>query len=225
MGDGIFDNSNILLPQYTPGVQDMVAGSVKLTLVAFNENGSSRNSMVLTILPLPDATITIIPNDTLCAGKTATLSVDTIAISSFLWTPGGFTTASISVDTSTTGGIGSRIFTIRLQGRTGCENRDSTILVFRDCTSMEDPEDGFTGIVYPNPSNGKFTLDIQLTAPEKIDLTLINPMNETVFREEQIQVRKRWKRTFDFSDLPSGLYLLKCKGAEHVWSFKILIRK
>ena len=52
-GDGQFDNNNILNPIYTPGPNDIINGSVNLTLTA-NGNSPCSNisaSMVLTITP------------------------------------------------------------------------------------------------------------------------------------------------------------------------------
>jgi gliding motility-associated-like protein len=55
-GDGSFDNGNILSPTYTPGIQDILAGQVILSLHAVNAEiycGDTTNSMLLKIKPLP----------------------------------------------------------------------------------------------------------------------------------------------------------------------------
>jgi len=224
-GDGVFDSLNNLTPVYTPGAQDKLSGSVILTLTAFNANGSSRNNMILTLISPPDASIIVVPNDTLCAGQTATLSVDTAGNIQYFWTPGGFTSSSITVDTSQTGGMGGRLFKVRLTSKWGCQNSDSTAIFFKDCTGIEEAGDNFTCLVYPNPNNGLFTVEIRSPEPEMVDLTLISQLNVPVFSENQISAGKKWKRMFDFTDLPSGIYMLTIQGTIHLFSVKIVIRK
>ena len=52
LGDGTFDNVNIIDPVYTPGVYDIEIGTSTLTLTAYGNNGNIANSMVLEIISL-----------------------------------------------------------------------------------------------------------------------------------------------------------------------------
>jgi parallel beta-helix repeat protein len=63
LGDGSFDNANVLHPTYTPGIQDKASGQVVLTLTVINEEIqlTDQIQLILVSSPLaeagPDATI------------------------------------------------------------------------------------------------------------------------------------------------------------------------
>lgn len=78
-GDGSFNNSSTANPIYTPGVNDITAGTVTLTVTA-GGNGSCSNAtdnMTLTITPAPIADAG--SNETVCAGSVLDLSASTTA--------------------------------------------------------------------------------------------------------------------------------------------------
>ncbi|HOI31529.1 MAG TPA: T9SS type A sorting domain-containing protein [Bacteroidales bacterium] len=51
-GTGTFDDPTILNPVYTPGSEDISAGSVELTLIVTGESSAIESSMILTINPM-----------------------------------------------------------------------------------------------------------------------------------------------------------------------------
>lgn len=71
-GDGEFDDIYILNPVYSPGFDDLSNGEVTLTLTAYGDNGNISNSMVLTILELPDITVESDPG--VCNGEAASIT-------------------------------------------------------------------------------------------------------------------------------------------------------
>lgn len=70
-GNGIFSNSTILNPIYTPGSNDIINGSVQLCLTASSVPAcpNSTDCLLLTINPLPSVTLNPFP--TYCAGDPA----------------------------------------------------------------------------------------------------------------------------------------------------------
>ena len=79
--------------------------------------------MNLTIGNIPVVHLTVTPNDTVCAGNTISLSVDTISNGRYLWNPGGMTTPSIVVDTSVTHGINTTKLLSMLQTNGSAQHR------------------------------------------------------------------------------------------------------
>jgi PKD repeat protein len=90
-GDGSFDDINILFPTYTPGTNDLIIGSVTLTLTAFSNppcSSSVTHSMVLSLEPAPQADAG--NDETICEGSIVTLSsANAIDYSNLLWTTSG----------------------------------------------------------------------------------------------------------------------------------------
>jgi len=116
-GDGLFSDATILDPVYTPGGQDIAAGSVTLNLTAYGEDGiDTTNSMVLTILP--SATANAGGNNAICSGVVYPVSNSSAANhSSLQWTTSGdgtFDDATILHPTYTPGSQDNQIGSVRL---------------------------------------------------------------------------------------------------------------
>lgn len=224
-GDGNFDNDTLLNAVYNPGTNDIIAGSVKLTLRGYALYTETSNSMILTIGNIPQVSISVDPNDTVCHWQSIMLSLDTLEPGTYWWTPGSFTTPSITADTSLTGGIGTTWFNVTKTNLFGCANHDSIAISFKDCTAIEEPEAAFRFAVTPNPSDGHFTLDISTPVPEIVALRLYSNNHALIFSEEGIRVQQGFTRKLDFSKLAAGIYLLEVERSEGTTTGKILIRK
>jgi len=224
-GDGAFDSDTILNPVYTPGSGDIQNGSVKLTLKGFAEYGLTYNSMILAIGDIPLVYVVIDPKDTLCAWQSATLTVDTVESGSYLWTPGGFTTPSINVDTAVTGVIGTTLFTVDVTNKYGCTARDTATITFKDCTAIEEAGNVFRVEVTPNPSGGRFTLRIHSPVPEMLKLRMYSNNRTLIWSKGDIAVASELVMPLEFTDLPSGMYLLEVERPSGTLTEKIVIRK
>lgn len=224
-GDGSFSNDTILAPLYTPGTNDIITGKARLRLKGVGVNGCYASSMLLTIGGIPTANIAVDPADTLCAGQVFHLSSGAIEDVSYHWEPGNFTTNEISVDTSLTGGIASTWFTLIVTGKNHCFARDSVKLTFRDCTGINEKAKTFSGEIYPNPSNGEFTLKLYSPNPEKVTIKMINSLNTPVFIDKNVPVTGFYQRQFRFSKLAPGEYMLVIEKASGNLCYKVVISR
>ncbi|MBI2968017.1 MAG: gliding motility-associated C-terminal domain-containing protein [Bacteroidetes bacterium] len=90
-GDGTFDNANLLTATYCPGPNDIIGGSVTLTLTTNDPAGpcpAVNDVMVLTINPI--ATVNAGADDAICQGATYTLNgIIGGSASSGTWTTSG----------------------------------------------------------------------------------------------------------------------------------------
>ena len=207
-GDGTFSNDTIPGPVYTPGPEDLLNGSVRLMLRGYVRYGSALNSMILTVGSIPSAAITVEPKDTLCSWQTGTLSVEAIPGASYLWSPGGFTTPVITIDTSVTGGTGTTPFTVTVASAEGCAGTDTVYITFRDCLGLDDDPPVFRYRVSPNPNHGEFTLELISPVPETVSCLLISPDDRILFSEPLSLVTGYNRKYFSYPNLPAGLYLL-----------------
>jgi hypothetical protein len=229
-GDGTFDTDTVLSPVYTPGTSDIINEQVKLMMRGFAEFGSALNSMILYIRPIPVVAVLIEPKDTLCAGQTAILSTDSIEGAAYLWTPGGFTTPVIGVDTSITGGTGTTMFNVVVTSGPGCSNTDSAYITFKDCTGIDERANRFQVSVTPNPSNGIFTVRIHAPVPENVTLRLRNSTNSILFEETGIRIYSDYARPFNPDELtpgdnhiPAGIYFIEIIRANETITRKLII--
>ncbi|MGB4653835.1 MAG: Ig-like domain-containing protein [Bacteroidales bacterium] len=109
-GDGTFSDTTILNPIYTPGANDIIAGTVTLTLTGMAQTGFNkayfpapcadvRDDMILTIVP--QAIVNAGADATICETGTYSLSDATSSnTTSLLWTTSGSGTFSDSTITN-----------------------------------------------------------------------------------------------------------------------------
>jgi hypothetical protein len=224
-GDGTFDTVTVLHPVYTPGPNDVLSGTVKLTLKGYAPYGLSYNSMYLTIGEIPQVAITFDPKDTLCQGQSTILKIDTLESGNYLWSPGGFTTPEITVDTSVTGGLGTTWFKVIAANKFGCANTDSIAITFKDCTAIDELGNNFRFSATPNPSNGFFLLRIHTPARETLKFRLYSENRTLLWSEEGVTVGSDLTRPMDFTNLAAGLYIFEVERPSGVITEKIIIRK
>ncbi len=128
-GDGTFNNPAILTSTYTPGPNDVLTGSVVITLRATgNLTCSSQqvtDALILTINPVP--TVNAGPDATVCANNSYTLTGQSYNTSSVKWTSSGdgtFDNSTILTATYTPGLVdkasGVVILTLTGTGNSAC---------------------------------------------------------------------------------------------------------
>lgn len=149
-----------------------------------------------------------IPVDTTsCSIYTVTLSADT-GYSSYNWSTGD-TSSTITVDISMLG-FGGTFVSVEVS-QYGCVSKDSTLVRFVDCTSIDEREDRGNFSIFPNPVDGKINLktenNIIIKRLEIRDLTgrivYFSPSAET---------------SIDVSNLSVGVFILRLitdKGILH----------
>jgi hypothetical protein len=224
-GDGLFSDPQILQPFYTPGINDIINESVRLKIIAYGANGNTPGFMYLTISGIPTVHLSVAPGDTICSWQTVYLYSNASGADAYLWTPGNFTTPDIIADLSTVGTPGSYWFRVKASNSVNCDARDSVLIHFKDCLGIEDLGPAFTSEIYPIPNKGIFTLTIRTKTEEKIGIRLLNSLNIPVYEEMNWIVYGKVLRTFDFTDLPSGVYFLELQRKEGKILNKILIQK
>jgi len=223
-GDGVFGNDTLLSTLYTPGTNDLIEGMVNLRLTGWGLYGSFGRTKVIRIHPLPVASFTIYPRDTVCAGQPVILSADTTGNSAYLWTPGNLTLPEISFDTSMTGGVGTFKVQLTVTNRFQCQNRDSAFVTFRDCTGMEEQEPASLRI-YPNPGDGRLILELHTLNPGPGSITVTSSAGVVVFSEKYSFIPSRWSKKLNLSNLPDGIYVLSLTTGEEKRMYKLVFRR
>ena len=222
-GDGVFSKDTILHPAYTPGTLDKQHGSVKLFLRAAGSETcpTSSDSLLLTIV-LPPAVE--IGRDTLaCANTAVVLNATSPDASSYLWLPSNKTTASITVD-STGIGLHTKLIKVVVTGTNGCVTRDSVNVGFKVCGGIDELSDVNIRI-FPNPSHGEFTVELQSPNNYVVDFTLLNSNSQVIYSSLKNNIDGLFTKKISVNDLPQGSYLLKISDGKRLTTKKIIISK
>ena len=83
------------------------------------------------------------------------------------------------------------------------------------------PEDQI--LIYPNPSNGKFTVDGTINMGQTINLEIYNMLGEKAYLA--LNFRSQSSNEIDLSNFPNGVYILKLYEGTATYTQKIIVQK
>jgi hypothetical protein len=198
------------------------AYSVTSITDAFGCVGTASNTINVEVLPSP--AVSLAADTSICANLALLLNPAVQGAVSYLWTPGGQTTSSISIDT-TGYGLGEHTFTFQATGSNGCKTSMKTAVTFRDCTGQEEliGNVGFT--ILPNPNNGRFEVRFNSAGKEILDLMIYDGEGKRIYSAQDIVVNGNTVKSLDLSSQPSGAYYLTLENRENKVTRKIIIVK
>lgn len=150
-GDGNFSDYNASSTLYKPGSIESENKTAKLHLKVKGFDGCPviSKTIHLDIHPLPVITL---PSDTLISeGSTIMLDATIQGINTYEWKPFGSTDAQIIID-SVSAVNHSKAATLTVTNEQGCTSSKTITVHFNNSSTIDEYK------IYPNPSNGNFTL-------------------------------------------------------------------
>ena len=91
-------------------------------------------------------------------------------------------------------------------------------------TSIEAAEFFNSFRIYPNPSNGLFTMQLNLKNKENINIKVINSLSSVVFEKQNIIADGNYSETLNLSNLKAGVYFIKIESATINICEKLIIK-
>ena len=167
--------------------------------------GTSSASVAVEILASPLLNMTA--DTSLCGNLVLNLSARATGAVSYLWSPGGQTTPTIGIDTTGIG-LGVHVYTVVATAANGCSTTRKSSANFRDCTGIEEYVGNVKFEIYPNPSNGLFTIYFASASIEDVNVRVVSASGATVYQLNKLAVKGSVSRNFDLKNLSQGTYLL-----------------
>jgi hypothetical protein len=229
-GTGSFDNAQNLNAVYTPSGDDITAGSVTLTLTAYNPGSSVMDDMILSINPAP---LAYAGEDAIVYSNESYTLADATAENflSVQWTTSGDGTFDDEfiinpVYTLGTNDIinGEVTLTFTVYGNDGCDEVSDDMLLSINTVGYEDFSDNAAVSVYPNPAAGNFTLYLNTRSVETVNILIYSSLGDRVFEKQNINVNIKYSENLSL-DLPEGIYYLRVEGEGLLLNEKIIIKK
>ena len=224
-GDGAFSDNTLLHPVYTPGNQDKQAGTVKLTLTTnpvSSDCQSITSDMTLTIHANP---VVNLGNDLTVYGESiVTLDATTSGATAYHWYPSGATTAVIHADTVGKG-LGKQTIWVIVTNEFNCTGVDTVNVTFNKHPEGIETLNSVSFTLYPNPNDGKFTIDLNSMHLEILTIEVINVTGATMFSQSGFEVSGHITKTIDISNLSNGNYILRLSNGKEMIMQKFVIRK
>jgi hypothetical protein len=159
-----------------------------------------------------------------CPFDTVTLKPNiTYPGASYYWSNGS-TEPEIRVGSS---GIGfdSQLYVLEVSNSNGCAYADSVMVLFdfSACNSIGEKEGAILARIYPNPSEGVLTIDLEdCNGPTRLEVITVE--GAIVFQTLLTgQIPGPCSEIIDVSRLPAGVYFLTLARNESRWYHKLII--
>ncbi|MEI8007807.1 MAG: T9SS type A sorting domain-containing protein, partial [Bacteroidota bacterium] len=161
---------------------------------------------------------------TLCGNLVLNLSANAQGAVSYLWTPGNFTTPTISIDTAGHG-LSARLYTLVATASNGCKTTAKSNITFNNCTGIAEMVGNVQFDVYPNPNKGQFAIVFKSSGREDINLRILSASGAIVTDLSQLSVNGSLKKEFDLRNLSAGTYVLILENNKAQITRQLIITK
>jgi hypothetical protein len=231
-GNGSFSDPSISDPVYTPGQQDIDDGEVILTLTVIGETTTVTDDLLLEILKLPDAPLKPAGPDSVDLHKVSqsVYQIETVEnADSYEWLLDPAEAGELTLD-------GTQL-TIDWKADFLGEAK-LKVIAMNDCGQSVASEEldialfnsvGISEIsllnmrVYPNPSDGRFTIEFNSRVKTDGLVLVSNMLGETVYSEPIAIEQGSFSHSLDLDGLSQGIYNLMVLIDQGKSSNRILI--
>jgi hypothetical protein len=223
-GDGAFSDHTILHPVYTPGASDKTNGQayLKLTLTPIS-NGCpiTSDSLKLTVNAAPH--VQLGSDTSICADKSIILDPKVTGASAYLWHPSGATTPTLTVDSVGTG-LGFTNISVDVTNSNTCVGSGTIKITFKDCSGIGELKN-VSFRMYPNPTDGKFIIELNSSRSETLSINVMNVSGVTVYSLDNLEISGFVTENMDLSTLPEGTYIVRISNGKEATMKKVVIKK
>jgi hypothetical protein len=115
------------------------------------------------------------------------------------------------------------VYTVTITRYTGCTQVETTLVKGKTSTHL--PVENLSVFqVFPNPSDGSFTFELQGTPQKEITFSLFNAIGQQVHQEVLGFENGFLTKRFHLSQLPTGIYALNVRIGTDYFSRNVLIK-
>ena len=218
---GVFSGNGVSGDTLYPSVAGL--GSVVITYT-YTEPVVKCQQAVTQSLTVHSLPVVSINDSTVCGNRKLYYDATISNPKSYLWSPGGATTAILQIDTVGKG-LGARTYSVKVTDANGCITTDNALVTFYDCTGINELSDSKLLELYPNPSTGQFSIRSQSITSGSYDLTIFDALGKLVHSEMGLSVAKEFQHSLNITNLSNGIYVLHLKNKANGYSKRFIINK
>jgi hypothetical protein len=219
--------------EQNPTVMYEEMGEFDVTLTVTGTAGSNtmtKNNYIST-MAMPETPENMAGEEQVCQGNTDVYVVDAVAYaSSYVWAldppEAGTVTENGTECTIVWSDLVEGMATLKVCGINDCGEgpwSEQYEVLVQNCTGIDDNNGEVPLSIYPNPSTGSFTLE--LNANDKVSVRVMNIVGELVYQTEQMDVNGFFVKTINLNNLSDGVYYLRLEGDTFNKTEKIVISR
>jgi subtilisin-like proprotein convertase family protein len=168
-------------------------------------------------------TVNLGTDTNLCSTENVTLNAGA-GNYSYVWSTGE-STQTIVVDTASLGGSGVyNVNVVVTDTMSGCASNDTIIVNYSVCSGLNEVKNNINLNVYPNPSNGVFTLNVNTTDVNELDIKVMNIQGQVVFVKNNFDNVSTINEQIDLSDNANGIYFITVTSDKGIVTSKIIVQ-
>ncbi len=184
-------------------------------------NGVVSENLPVTVIEAPAAPIKPAGADSVNVNRILASDFTTVEVAgalSYAWSlvpasagtlTGAGTTASVAWNLTYRGSAALAVKALNSCGES-VSSDDKTVKIYAPVGIAE--IDGFAIEIFPNPNNGKFSLNIASAVASTAAITVYNALGVIVYSENDVKIAGKLHKSIDLSDLAKGVYRLKVEG-------------
>ena len=235
-GDGTFDDNTQIEALYTPGENDILNGSVELTLnIIDNDGADMADEMLLTFTSAPKAPNTPEGPDYIDVFKVLETSYSTLVVdgaTGYFWElwpeQAGELIENVNEATVYWNPDYLGDATLKVSAINNCGQGDFSeeLNIFVDNTvGVNQLSSSIEMNISPNPNNGVFKFNLTTEYEKEVNIKMINYLGVIIFEMEKVSAQNGFTYYFDNKNLPSGVYLISISQEDKIFSRKLIINK
>jgi len=121
-------------------------------------------------------------------------------------------------------GVGNHTITYTYTDPYGCVNSATQVFGVDECTSINEQVGGVAVNIFPNPTNGKFVVDLGSRESTQMNIKVINNQGRTVFESSPLRIAGDYRQEIDLRGLAEGVYFVTFEANGNTLSKKIVLR-
>lgn len=200
----------------TPG-----EGNIRVIETITETGCEASGEMAVMVYALPVITIA---DTAICHNHVITLDAGNPNAQSWTWSTGE-TTQTIQVDSSGAGFSGTKEISVEVISEEGCSAEKQIVVSIEDCSGIHENGLGAEVRVFPNPSNGSFTIELSSYKSEIVDIRIADALGSVVYQKNNIVISRTVSANITIDKNAEGMYYLFIEGDNGSTVKKIIVKK